>query len=95
MKYSALLMIISGVAIACVAGVRYASGEPSDWGENPFVLAIPLVFAVALVTTGTGLWAVGGRRHTVSEPAAGPHPATSAYHRPRPTASRRRGSGSS
>ena len=72
MKYTALLMIISGVVIACFAGVHYASGG-ADGTENPFVLglALPLVFAAALVTTGTGLWAIGGRGYTSSGPASG------------------------
>ena len=62
MKYTALLMIISGVVIACFAGVHYAIGG-ADRAENPFVLglAIPMVFAFALVTTGAALWVVGGR----------------------------------
>jgi hypothetical protein len=74
MKYTALFMIISGVVIACFAGVRYAIGEPSDWAENPFVLglALPLVFASALVTTGTALWVMGRRGCTVWGSASGP-----------------------
>ena len=63
MKYTALLMILSGVVLACFAGVRYATDGPPEWAENPFVLGLvlPMVFAAALVTTGTGLWAFGGR----------------------------------
>jgi hypothetical protein len=75
MKYTALLLIISGIVVACFAGVHYASGG-ADSTENPFVLglALPLVLAVALVTTGTGLWAMGGRWSAVSGPAVGRHP---------------------
>lgn len=76
MKYTALCMIISGVVIACLAGVHYAIGEPSDWAENPFVLglALPLVVASALVTTGTALWVMGRR----GAPFGDPLPARSA-----------------
>ena len=83
MRYTALLMIISGVVIACFAGVHYASGGPADWAENPFVLglALPLVFAAALVIVGSAmlivgsaLWFVGRRGYTVSKPASGRRP---------------------
>ena len=83
MKYSALLMILSGFVIACFAGVHYASGGPAERAENPFVLglALPLVFAAALVIVGSALLIAGaamwfvGRRDTVSEPASGRCPA--------------------
>jgi hypothetical protein len=72
MRYTALITILMGVVVACFAGVRYATGG-ADEAENPFVLGLvlPLVVAVALVTTGTGLWVVGGRWSAVPEPASG------------------------
>ena len=72
MKYTALLMIISGAVIACFAGAHYASGG-SDRAENPLVLGLvlPMAFAAALVIAGAAMWAFGGRGYTVSEPATG------------------------
>jgi hypothetical protein len=72
MKYTALLMVISGVVIACFVGVHSTTGP--DRAENPvlFGLVLPLVFAVALAIAGVAMWFVGGRGYTVSEPASGP-----------------------
>ena len=55
MRYSAILMVLSGLVIAGFTGVRYAIDEPPEWVENSFALelALPLVLAVALVTTGS------------------------------------------
>jgi hypothetical protein len=76
MKYSALLMIISGVVIACFAAIQYVSMGAPNWAENPFVLgvALPLVLAAALVLTGAALWTVGGRGYTALAPASDRHP---------------------
>lgn len=75
MKYTALFMIILGIVIVCCAGVLYAS-VGADREENLFVLgvAFPVVCAVALVTTGTGLWVLSGREYTFWAPASGRHP---------------------
>jgi hypothetical protein len=75
MKYTALLMIISGALIACFVGGHYASMGPPNWAENPLVLGLvlPLAFAAALVLTGAALWTVGGRGYTASEPAPSRH----------------------
>lgn len=80
MRYSAILMVLSGVVIACFTGVRYAVDGPPEWAENALALelALPLVLAVALVTTGTALWALGRRGYTVSGLASGRGPAVAA-----------------
>ena len=77
MKFTAILTVLLGVVIGCFAGVHYASGGPPGQAENPSVLGLvlPLVFAVALVIAGAAMWFVGGRGHTVSEPASGRRPA--------------------
>jgi hypothetical protein len=61
MRYSAILLVLSGVVIACFTGVRYALDGPSEWAENSFGLdlAFPLVLAAAL-------WAFARRGYTVS-----------------------------
>ena len=76
MKFTAILTILMGVVIGCFAGVRYASGG-ADRAENPFVLglALPLIFAAALMIAGAAMWVVGGRGQTVSEPVSVRHPA--------------------
>lgn len=75
MRYTALFMIILGIVIACFAGVYYANGD-ADRTENLFVLGVvlPLVVAVALMTTGTGLWVIGGRGYTIWGSAPGRDP---------------------
>jgi hypothetical protein len=72
MKYTALLMVISAVVIACFAGVHSATGP--DRAENPLLLGLvlPLVFAVALASAGVAMWFLGGRGYTASEPTSGP-----------------------
>ena len=75
MKYTSLLMIISGVLIACFAGGHYASMGAANRAEHPLVLGLvlPLAFAAALVVAGAALWFLGGRGYTISEPAPGRH----------------------
>ena len=76
MKFTAILTVLMGIVIGCFAGVRYASGG-ADRAEDSFVLglALPLIFAAALVTTGTGLWVMRRRGCTVSEPVSVRHSA--------------------
>jgi hypothetical protein len=80
MRYSAILMVLSGLVIAGFTGVRYAIDEPPEWVENSFALelALPLVLAVALVTTGSALWAFGRWGYTVSGLTSGRDPAGAA-----------------
>jgi hypothetical protein len=76
MRYTALIAILMGVVVACFAGVRYATAG-ADGAEDLFVLGLvlPLIFAATLVTTGTGLWVVGGRRSPVPGTASDRNPA--------------------
>lgn len=83
MKYTALVVVLLGVLIACFAGLLHASAGPPAQSQGPSVasLVVPLAFAAALVLVGVAMWVFGGKGYTVSGPRVGRRPAGEATER--------------
>lgn len=89
MRYTAFVVIVIGVVVACIGGYQYASGRLAGEAETPSAMspAVPLTFAALLVSGGVVMWVLMGKGYTGSKwnparPAreAGVLPTTDATH---------------